>query len=275
MRDQTAALDWLADVGVDMPREAILRAANRVLQDPAVAAAYASRLQGRNRSVRIDIVATTYGRDDAARALEWLEPFRADPEYARVAAKIVPSLAASNGPRAAQLIAELSATGVSAANVPWTVAREWAKSDPIGAVRWADGLTGYERSPAVRAAVDEWHSYDPAAAERWTRGLPPGVLRDDALNALVAAFANEDALTDEAVFAALDRLFTAFDTEAARQAAILGAVTYLIRNRREAAREVAERLTDPTLRCSAEALLDAQPGGQGGLFRGQATCQPD
>lgn len=273
VRDQQAALDWLAGVGVDMPREAILRAANRVSRDPAVAAAYALRLEGQNRSEWIDIVATAYGREDPARALEWLEPFRTDPAYARVAAKIVPNLASSNGPRAAQLFQALAAPGAGA---PWGVTREWAKSDPVAAARWADGLTGYERSPAVRAAVDEWHSYDPAAAERWARGLPAGPLRDDALYALVYAFANADELSQEEQFAAFDRLLASFDTDAARQTAILGAVTYLLRNRRDAARELAESLTDPALRCRASQLLDPQPGGQGGLFGpAPTTCQPD
>jgi hypothetical protein len=75
-----------------------------------------------------------------------------------------------------------------------------------------------------------------------------------------------------------DRLFDAFDTASARETAAFGAVGQLISNHEDAARELLERrLTDPELRCRAEARLDppsSAAGRRGGLFRPMPTACP-
>jgi hypothetical protein len=93
VRDQAAALEWLATVTIELPSEAIFRAASRAGDDQAFAASFAQRLQGRNRSEWIENVAAQYGREDPARALGWLEPFRTDPAYPKIVAGILPGLA--------------------------------------------------------------------------------------------------------------------------------------------------------------------------------------
>jgi hypothetical protein len=260
--DQDAALEWLANSGVQLPSEAIMRAANRAGSDPEFAARFAGRLQGQNRSEWIENVASQYSRQDPELALEWLEQFRADPAYADALADIIRPLAEANGPRAAQLLQVLDRRDWLGAT--WTVARQWAKTDPVAAANWADTLPENARGPSVRAAVDEWHSYDPVRAERWVLGLPQSSMREEGLLSLVSAIASDGQIPPE-------RLFEAFSTEPARQNGILGAISMLTMRNRAGARELYETdLTDPQLRQRAEALLDGprlEPGQQGGLFR--------
>lgn len=261
VHDQDAALEWLANSGVEWPPEAILRAANRAGSDPDFAAQFAQRLQGRNRSEWIENVGSRYGRQNPERALEWLEQFRSEPAYTKVVANIIPQLAITNGPRAAQLIQVLE--GREWLGATWTVARQWAKNDPVAAARWADGLPDNARGPSVRAAIDEWHSYDPAPAESWVLGLPPGAMREESLLGLVTAVASEGQIPPE-------RMLDAFSTESARQNAILGAINMLTLRNREGALELYEsQLTHPELRQHAEALLHPpthEPGQRGGFF---------
>jgi hypothetical protein len=261
VHDQDAALDWLANSGVELPPTAIMRAANRAGRDPEFAAQFAERLQGKNRSEWIENVGSQLGRQDAELALEWLDKFRADPAYPRVVADIVPQLAITNGPRAARLIQLLE--GREWLGATWTVSRQWAKTDPVAAAQWADGLPENARGPSVRAAVDEWHSYDPVRAERWVLGLPRSMMREDALLSLVSAVASDGQIPP-------GRMFDAFSTESARQSGILGAISMLTMRNREGARELYEtQLTDPRLRQRAEALLDPppfEPGQRGGFF---------
>jgi hypothetical protein len=261
VHEQDAALEWIANSGVELPPEAIMRAANRAGRDPEFAARFAERLQGENRSEWIENVGSQFGRQDAELALDWLEQFRADPAYPRVIADIVPQLAITNGPRATQVIQVLE--GREWLGATWTVSRQWAKTDPVAAAHWADGLPDIARAPSVRAVVDEWHSYDPVRAERWVLGLPLSTMREEALLSLVSAVASDGQIPPE-------RMFDAFSTESARQNGILGAISMLTMRNREDARELYEtRLTDPELRQRAEALLyprPLEPGQRGGLF---------
>lgn len=263
VHDQDAALDWLANSGVELPPTAIMRAANRAGRDPGFAAQFAERLQGQNRSEWIENVGSQLGRQDAELAIEWLEQFRADPAYPRVVADIIPQLAITNGPQAAQLIQLLE--GREWLGATWAVSRQWAKNDPIAAAQWANGLPENARGPSVRAAVDEWHSYDPVGAEHWVLGLPQGMMREEALLGLVSAVASDGQIPPE-------RMFDAFSTELARQNGILGAISMLTMRNREGARELCEaQLTDPELRLRAGTLLDPsplEPGQRGGLFVG-------
>lgn len=259
--DQDGALDWLANSGEELPREAIMRAASRAGRDPDFAARFAERLQGENRSEWIENVASQTGQLDAVIALDWLEPFRTDPAYTRAVAKIIPQLAVVDGPRAARLIQVLD--GRQWLGATWTVSRQWAKTDPVAAAQWADGLPENARGPSIRAAVDEWHSYDSAGAERWALGLPRAALREEALRALVAAVANDGQIPPQ-------RMFDAFGTESARQNSILGAIGMLTMQNRKAARELYEtQLTDPVLRERAKVMLNPpppEPGQRLGLF---------
>ena len=259
VNDQDSALDWIASSGVALPAEAIHRAADRAGRDPEAAARMAERMTGANRSEWIGRIGSNFARTDPELALDWLDPFRDDAAYPDALAAIVPELARVDGPRAAGLLASIDQAARGGLNL--TVARHWARSDPTAAARWADALPDEVRALSLRAAVDEWQSYDAGAAEAWILGLPAGPLREDALISLVTTAASDGQMPSE-------RLLASFGTESARQSAIYGAISQLIRHDKDVARELYDtRLTDPALRCHAKNLLDPPAPAPGQTVR--------
>ncbi len=72
------------------------------------------------------------------------------------------------------------------------VAREWARTDPAGAMTWAKSLPEDTKAGAYSGLVGGMMGDDPLAATRTASELPPGESRDRLMGQIAESWANKD-----------------------------------------------------------------------------------
>jgi len=232
--------------------------------------------KGARRDERVQTLVNVWARNDPDEALSWLVSHGKDVGRGALN-QAAESLARQNPDAAIRVTQSLPAEERDG----WirAVASGYADSDPAAAKAWIERYRGQaiydagmmaiaqasaRRDPASAAALlpsladaagrerlattvaQQWSERDPRAARDWVATLPPGSLRDAALTGTVTM---SDEFPDTATLAR-------FQSDQARQQAILGVVSRRAGESLDDARAMVERhIVDPALRARAEELL--------------------
>lgn len=121
----------------------------------------------------------------------------------------------------------------------------WGAIDPIGAVKWVDGISGEEQVAAMAKVTEGWSKQDPRSVTDFVEGLSKGGARDGAISGLVAGVGEHD---PESAWLWSGMI----DGEEMRKEARAAAVGWWVEMDKEAAREALDQVDLP--RTEAEAL---------------------
>jgi len=109
-------LQWMLAQGAALPAESFERIGYLYAQaSPEAAAAYLDRVPQGARPAWLSAVTVAYGNRDPEAAAAFLERYRGDPAFDRAAITLSQQLAATDPPRAAQLLASVRTRGTDGA----------------------------------------------------------------------------------------------------------------------------------------------------------------
>ncbi len=185
--DPDAAVDWLLVQNEEIVEEYLSGLPGYVLRTNVDAAIRLLPLvEDRNQqSWRNEIARTLTTERTANEAMSFIRQFEGEPGYGNLQAAVISGIAQRDVLAARQMAAQLP-DGADKDSAYAQIVRARAASHPQEAIAWLD-LIGDDahRGRAASGIVGQWYGNDPAGTQRWVRSLPPGGVRDDAINGLV------------------------------------------------------------------------------------------
>ncbi len=249
--DPEAAFAWLMTHGDKVGVHGFGDIAQQLAQrDVKTAAGYLDKIPEAAREVWISKVAESYAQVDPAGARAWISRFQGEQIYDAGVTAVVRQLAEYD-PRAGARLVETIDDPRYVGTAARMVGVHWAQEDGPSAAAWAQDLDDPQaRAAAISSVVQRWGARHPEDARRWVLALPPDSTRDAALGSLLPAIAGRK-VPDSA-------LFSAFQSDAARQRAMSSVVYHVARHDPSAARDLMDKyITDPTLRQQAEQMFES------------------
>src|SRR5581483_4231957 len=133
---------------------------------------------------------TIWAKSDVEAAVAWIRSLAEGPMKELALANIAAPWAAANPRAAADFAAGLSPAWRTA----WsgTIAEQWMRDDPVGAVRWAEQQPGAIRGEFLSAFISSWARREPARAAALIMDLPAGAARTDTTLAVVEQWSQAD-----------------------------------------------------------------------------------
>lgn len=190
--DAKAAVSWAVDYGGEYGPQLLKKMSGQIIrQSPETAIQLLPRLDEKTASDwSVRIVQTLARRQSPAAAEAFMHQYKNKPEYARMQAALIPSVAQTDLPRAKQM-ADGMPNGSDRDGVYAQLVGLAASTDPHQAAAWIDSI-GSEASRAVATSmlVRVWSQTDATSASRWVRSLPAGASRDDAISGLINSSAD-------------------------------------------------------------------------------------
>ncbi len=185
--DPDAAVDWLLVQNEEIVEEYLGGLPGFVLRTNVDAAIRLLPLveDRTQQSWRNEIARTLTTERTANEAMSFIRQFEAEPGYGNLQAAVISGIAQRDVLAARQMAAQLP-DGADKDSAYAQIVRARAASHPQEAIAWLD-LIGDDahRGRAASGIVGQWYGNDPAGTQRWVRSLPPGGVRDDAINGLV------------------------------------------------------------------------------------------
>ena len=260
-------IDWMIASGATLPAEAFERVGFLYAQsNPAGAAAYADRVPREARSAWVSSVTAAWAQTDLPSATAFIERLRGDPAYDRAALMLSQSMATTDPPAAARLLASVGTRGAAGPMPEIAIARQWAVRDPTAALAWALDLPPMTRTMVMQLTAATLAQQDTAALESWALRLPAGEKRDVALSAVLRA---RGAAPPNVA------LLNAFSDDRARQAALMATVLMTAQADTAAARRlIDEHITDARMRTQATQVVDGIERGDPAFPTGAMGMPP-
>ena len=193
-RDPDGALEWLLrqDLTAD-PSLAQSMAEGFGGSGVAIPAQSIFSLPAAARSGWVTSYVSEFAKLEPGAAVDWLQSFRYEPDYASLAAGVADQLVNARvaGPSSRLYPRPAAAILETLQQPPLETVRAtavfWTLEEPAEAARWSLGLNNpATRTVAVAQTVGAWTVDEPEAAVQFALGLPRGSMRDAALAAQLA-----------------------------------------------------------------------------------------
>ena len=186
--DPEAALEWARSLGQGEEKKwAIDSVIGAFAQNQTDTAKDYLRAmpQGEERNALAGQIARKLAQDDPRAALDWAKTHASEPALFADAYQAVIEGWAARNPR--DLVEYLRVQGDSEQleKHARTIADNWARTDVVGAARWAEGLEGEAQVNAIGRVAWEWLEHNTEEASEWIADLPRGAARDGAVSNLV------------------------------------------------------------------------------------------
>lgn len=188
--DPEAALAWASGLeGRDKTAALNSVISEMASKDPAKAIQAASSLTGEDQTRAYSEIASKWASSDFASAEAWIQSLPAEARDGAMASALQ-TLAQSDPVTAAAKVAGLPAGEVRDRAIA-DVAGPWARTDPAAAAAWVAQQQSENIDNAIRPVMVTWAGQNSTAALSWIQQQPQGDLRDEATATYIFASRGE------------------------------------------------------------------------------------
>jgi hypothetical protein len=185
--DADAAVDWLLVQNQETVEEYLRSLPGYVLRSSVDAAIRLLPLvEGTNQQTwRYQIAQALTTERTANEAMSFIRQFEGEPGYGNLQEAVITGIA-KHDILTARLMADQLPDGDAKDSAYAQLVQTRAASHPQEAIAWLDLINDdAHRGRAASNIVGHWYGNDAEGAQRWVQNLPPGSVRDDAINGLV------------------------------------------------------------------------------------------
>ena len=196
--DPQAALNWASTMNGIPSRSVVVAVSDLAEQNPQAAIAFATGITNpKDRLGYFNAIATAWGQNDPAAALQWVEGFPSTSTHDAAVASILADLSHTD-PKSAIGALDRIEDPTARDNATKDIGLNWGQQDMPGALAWlqsnvASGTATAASISASRTLFGNWANADPNAAASYLETIPTGNLHTTLATALASSWASSDA----------------------------------------------------------------------------------